>query len=465
MHMLRGDRVVEWDVRTGKLLRDWPTPDERQITARLHPEQELFAEYEKKQRRVIVSNLATGKEVYQAHKIYHEKKEPLITTSGRNLVAVSHAGLVDVFHIARPKPLIRLWELHYSNVVAFSPDGRFLIYATSSTRSDRNSTGWDLYYRKVVVVELASRQVRKEIPINLRWGEGEIQSLYFEPTSRYVIVVADSDALVIDLHRNAIIFRCEGAKKSACSGDGRWLALDHRLYDLSNKESPRTTTFGRPVEEGRQDQRELAFTTDSKYLVTWERNETALVWDMAILSARLQPLPREPQTLEHWWSVLSEEDAAKAGDVIDWLVMHPTQAIRHIERQLRPVRAVPEATLQKWVADLDSAEFTVRTVAEEKLTSAVEQAELFLRSTLEKSESLEHRLRIQRLLRLIDNGDPTPEERRMLRAIEVLERIGNKDAQRVLQKLADGAPRAKQTIEAQAALKRLRLAKEGLRRD
>jgi WD40 repeat protein len=55
-----------------------------------------------------------------------------------------------------------------------------------------------------------------------------------------------------------------------------------------------------------------------------------------------------------------------------------------------------------------------------------------------------------------DKGNPAvPEEIRGIRAVEVLEHIGNADARQVLEKLAAGAPEAWLTQEAKASLERL----------
>jgi hypothetical protein len=52
------------------------------------------------------------------------------------------------------------------------------------------------------------------------------------------------------------------------------------------------------------------------------------------------------------------------------------------------------------------------------------------------------------------SGEMTGERLRLVRAIEVLERIGSVEARQVLQTLADGAPQALGTAHAQAALQR-----------
>jgi hypothetical protein len=52
-------------------------------------------------------------------------------------------------------------------------------------------------------------------------------------------------------------------------------------------------------------------------------------------------------------------------------------------------------------------------------------------------------------------GARSPEALRHLRAVEVLERIGNAEAREALEKLADGVPEARLTREAKLTLERM----------
>jgi hypothetical protein len=58
-------------------------------------------------------------------------------------------------------------------------------------------------------------------------------------------------------------------------------------------------------------------------------------------------------------------------------------------------------------------------------------------------------------VRAIEARNLGPEQRRLVRAIEALERIGTKPARAALEALAGGAPGALLTHEASAALRRL----------
>ncbi|HYV35309.1 MAG TPA: hypothetical protein VE988_06370, partial [Gemmataceae bacterium] len=71
---------------------------------------------------------------------------------------------------------------------------------------------------------------------------------------------------------------------------------------------------------------------------------------------------------------------------------------------------------------------------------------------------LEVKQRLQAILKTIENGRAAvlpPNELRELRCITVLERMATKDARKLLSELAAGAPDARLTQEASAALKRL----------
>jgi hypothetical protein len=108
------------------------------------------------------------------------------------------------------------------------------------------------------------------------------------------------------------------------------------------------------------------------------------------------------------------------------------------------------------VADLGSKQFPRRDRAARELEKLGDRVETALQQALERGPSLEVRRRIEGLLaRCAETAVPAPEQLRVLRALEVLERIGSAEARRILQTLAGGAAEARLTREAAASARRL----------
>src|SRR5262249_22444607 len=93
-----------------------------------------------------------------------------------------------------------------------------------------------------------------------------------------------------------------------------------------------------------------------------------------------------------------------------------------------------------------------------ELANLGRSAEGALRKTLDENPSPELKGRIQNLLEKLDPKEDDPEQIRLLRAIEVLERLGTPEAQGLLRKLAKEASIADVAREAQSTLERLRKA-------
>jgi hypothetical protein len=77
-----------------------------------------------------------------------------------------------------------------------------------------------------------------------------------------------------------------------------------------------------------------------------------------------------------------------------------------------------------------------------------------LRTALKTDLSAEQRRRIEEALATLTDV-PQAHALRDLRAVEVLERMGSAEAKSLLEMLANGAPEARLTREAEAALQRL----------
>ena len=201
----------------------------------------------------------------------------------------------------------------------------------------------------------------------------------------------------------------------------------------------------------------LAFSPDSKRLVSGSTDHTALVWEVPSLPRR-PPEKLAPAALPKLWTQLASTDATDAHRAFLTLSDAPGQSVPFLKERLRPVASAASAErLQRLLADLGSECFAVRQAATRELEKLGEQAGPALRKLLDEKPPLEVRRRAERLLEQLrrERFSPSPERLRQTRAIRVLERAATPEARRLLTELARGAPGAHLTGAARAALERL----------
>jgi hypothetical protein len=160
--------------------------------------------------------------------------------------------------------------------------------------------------------------------------------------------------------------------------------------------------------------------------------------------------------LERWWLELGNPDAAPAYRAVWALSTLPREATEYLKGQVRAVRKEKPERLRELVTSLDDDKFSVREAVTRELARLGPQAEGTLRTALRETTSAEARNRINSLLKTLETwAILDPETLRTVRAIWVLERIGNKEARSTLEDLAKGESSARPTQEAKAALARL----------
>jgi hypothetical protein len=158
-----------------------------------------------------------------------------------------------------------------------------------------------------------------------------------------------------------------------------------------------------------------------------------------------------PERLQTLWTDLASDDAARAARSLWRLVGAPAQTVPFLRTHLRPAASADPQRITRLIAELGSDRFTVRDKATQELLRLDENALPQLREA-KAGQALEQARRIEQLVAKLQAW--TPARLQALRAIEVLEQIGNSDARLLLQALADGAE-ALLTREARAALVRL----------
>jgi hypothetical protein len=163
-----------------------------------------------------------------------------------------------------------------------------------------------------------------------------------------------------------------------------------------------------------------------------------------------------PLTLEANWADLLSDDAGKAYHAVQSLTGVPAQTLPFLQQRLRPVAVLTPGEKQhvtQLLAHLDSDRFEQRQKATREIESLGESARPQIRAFLETKPSLEARQRAEHLLGKVQGW--TSERLRILRAVEVLEHIGDASARTLLKKLSQGAATALVTEEAKASLARL----------
>ncbi|HTU90359.1 MAG TPA: sigma-70 family RNA polymerase sigma factor [Gemmataceae bacterium] len=196
----------------------------------------------------------------------------------------------------------------------------------------------------------------------------------------------------------------------------------------------------------------LAIAPDGRSIATGLRDTNLFVWDLA--PATQQKYKLSSADLERIWNELAGDDAARAYRALGMLIADPERAVPFLRERLQPVKE-DAPRIRQLIADLDSDQFSIRDAAYKELEKMDDAAHAVLRQALPQAASLELRRRVETLLS-VPWIVRSPEKLRQIRAVTVLEQIGDAAARRVLERLAGGAAEARQTREAKAALQRLR---------
>jgi hypothetical protein len=208
---------------------------------------------------------------------------------------------------------------------------------------------------------------------------------------------------------------------------------------------------------------DFSFAPDGETLASCGGENTILIWDVTGLLPAIKVVTEKlnREELARCWDDLDGTDATRAYATLAVLSQHPDQAERLFKEKLAAHPGMALERLTRLIADLDNDDFQMRESASKELANLGRSAEGALRKTLDENPSPELKRRIQNLLDKPAPKEDDPEQIRLLRAIEVLERVGTPEARSLLQKLAKEASIPDVAREAQASLERLRKAGNG----
>jgi WD40 repeat protein len=196
----------------------------------------------------------------------------------------------------------------------------------------------------------------------------------------------------------------------------------------------------------------VAFSPDGTLLVSGSADHTLLIWKVP---AAKPAAAATADQLQRWWDDL-DNHINLAYPALAGFVDHPAEAVKWLAGRLKPAPVVDSKRIAELIRLLDSENFKERQKANAELEDYGDLAEGALRKKLQEKLSLEMKRRVELLLAKVEVVPPAPAQLRLWRAVLALELMGTEEARSLLESLAKGAPEARQTREAAAALERLR---------
>lgn len=353
---------------------------------------------------VSVVNVITGKTIRTLKVDSTDELQPphgAISPDGR-LIAVNSQPL-SLWEISTGKKRFELNTLLRADGVVFSPDGRSL-------------ASWDSQGNVVAV--------------DARLGT----------TIRRVQVSAGADVAV-----RTVAFSPDGKRLAAGDYDGYitvWdLASGHVLASFDRHEGVVTG---------------LAFSPDGTTLASTSQDGTVLIWEVT------NKLPRKPDDptvggLEEAFRLLASPEAGSAQRAMEYFYRRPAETIRFCNEKFPVPTATPPDKISKLISDLDSEDFPVRQAAVKDLEAIGGEATTALRKVADNSSNPEARKLASEVLTRYDSVTPRAEDLTLLRVMELLENIGTPEAKAVLAKWAAGPAGHRMTVEASAAIARMKV--------
>jgi hypothetical protein len=279
--------------------------------------------------------------------------------------------------------------------------------------------------------------------------------LYGSPALRIWERLSGQEILSLKSFPNALAFSPDGKLIAGNDGGGDPKGWGLSFHPHMGSVYLWDTTTGEKRQKFAQHTAEVrcvAFAADGKTLASGSADHTVLIWDCSRAFGDVKPLP-EPSAkqLEEWWQSLASEKALAARQAMAQLVRCPMPATQFLGDRLKPATAPDPERVAALIRDLSDSEFATRERATEALAQLGDLASPALSKAKPADPDLETRQRLEEVI-----SRATTIGYRPCRAIAVLEEIATPAAVSVLESLGKGLPESRQTVEAQAALRRLR---------
>jgi WD40 repeat protein len=488
-----GHQLRLWDVASGKELQDRPGDFGWHPHLALNPDGRLLAAADWEDRDVSLWDTASGRLLRRLPLGGKEQRfvgDLAFLADGRRLVACQNNGFLQFWDAASGKeqrtvqlddPAREFYQFHVSpggqhvsTLRVFEGDGssRLALWEIATGKAVREQLlPWRVYRAAwrddgkaaalpledgLTLMEIATGAVIVRIP--------DVKGDQVTASADYRLLVArrsaKDEAATVGVWESAT--GKEVAIVPAGCVDQLALAPDDRTLVTTDEGSLRAWDLATGKEWRRWPlpvaATALLMSPDGRRAFTALADGAGLVWDLSPALVPAEPLAKSPgpKELAAWWADLADADARRAYAAI-WRLAEVPEAttVAFLRERLKPAAEMDGKKVRQLIADLDSDTFDVREKANRQLQDLGPAAVPALREALEKEPSPEVRRRLETLLSRQPGLAQLPEVLRRVRAIQVLERLGSKEARALLTELSKGAAYATETQEAKAALERL----------
>jgi WD40 repeat protein len=459
------DGIRTWSVAAGKQLNHITLKFERDrgmpAVGFLSPNGRYLLQGEQHVGAIRLVETETGEEAYALNQSFSLNPTAAFSADGKTLATFSGPGRREQhisIHDVESGQEVRSFEgtAGDSHCLALSPDGKFLAEASLSHQNPQMQSSlrlWDT---------AAGKEVRK-----IQQAYGHIQAVAFSPDGAILAAAGQGGTHLYDAVTGAELRTLDDGQRFTTSNltfspDGRLLAIgvaqaqseEHKLFVWEVASGSARHEFTR----SQGGVLTLAFSPDSRTLVSGGADTTVLLWDVAGRSAEgataTKPTAEEMQAL---WSALIDPDAGKGHRALLRLTAAPGESVTLLKQHLQPAQTATfdVKEIEKLIDDLDNDSFTTREKATRELKRVGRPAKAPLEKALAANPEPEKRRRLEAILQHMMTARTTPESIRSTRALELLERLNTSESREFLVKLANGARDALLTREAKNALARL----------
>jgi WD40 repeat protein len=407
-------RLLVWDVAEGRVIGQWEAPS-----------------------RDVGSN--------NIRSIALNFSSLAIAADGKTVATVGEREILRVWNAKTGEELLKkkLGTIDVANCL-FSPDGKVL--AVLAETDDRQA---------VLLLDAVDGQEIRRFPLFYKHALGR---LAFSADGKELAVVTIDKVFVAEVASGKL--RVEGTELAsfsrgvALSPDGQILATAGadgviRLW-MAGAEKPISSLTGHIDEVD-----SLAFSPDGRMLASGGDGNVAYVWDVADILRGKFPGSVElgQKEFEVFWGDLASEDAAKAYKARNTLIAGAAQSVPWLQEKAKAFPPTDLSHLAESVKNLDSDAFETRMKAVDDLVHLGVWAGPTVRKAVDPESASESARGLAKGI-LDKLTSPPPEYLREVRTLEVLEHIGTPEAQKALEKIAEG--KGPRQDEARACVERLR---------